>query len=179
MADSQRRPMACLGQSGRVLVLTFSLLLLSISTGAHLPPPPYEEAMRLVTDRALGIATVWQEARGLDYQGKVNVASAMRNRMKKKYSSDGTVAGTVLRDRQFSGWNASDPNRVPSAQLDDKDPVVMECARAWDASEFNDTVNGAVLYYAKSMKTAPHWAQPSNSKILATDSGHIFLVPKL
>jgi hypothetical protein len=83
MADSQRRPMACLGQSGRVLVLTFSLLLLSISTGAHLPPPPYEEAMRLGTDRALGIATVWQEARGLDYQGKVNVASAMRNRMKR------------------------------------------------------------------------------------------------
>ena len=179
MPDSQSRFLSLLAQPGRVLVLTLGVMLLSVSTGAHLSPPTItEDHMRLINDRALAVATIWQEARGLNYQGKLNVASAIRNRMAAKYSSDGTIPGTVLRAFQFSGWNAKDPNRFPSVNIDDSNPVVAECAKAWDESEHSDSVNGAVLYYAKSMGNAPDWALPSNSKIVAQDNGHIFLVPK-
>jgi hypothetical protein len=95
----------------------------------------------------LAIITIWQEARGESYEGKVGIAEVLRNRTARKYSSDGTVTGTVLWGRQFSGMNPNDPNRIPSFKIDADDPVVQDCARAWDeARQGSDRTNGAVHY---------------------------------
>ncbi len=138
--------------------------------------------MRLLHDRALAIVTIYQEAQGESYLGKLAVAEVIRNRMLLKYASDGTVAGTVLRPMQFSGWNAKDPGRVRAVQIDDIDPIVQECAKAWDeASAGSNTVKGAVLYYnpdPKLVPVTPDWAKPHSSKEVARIGHHVFFVPQ-
>jgi spore germination cell wall hydrolase CwlJ-like protein len=133
--------------------------------------------MRLISDTALAAVTIWQEARGELYQGKLAVAEVIRNRMQERYASDGTVAGTVLRPKQFSGWNGGDPNRIPSLKIDDGDRSVAECIRAWkEAMEQSTNIaKGALLYYAPAL-AAPAWARGCTE--LARIGGHVFLRPK-
>lgn len=119
---------------------------------------------RLVPDWVWGVLTVWQEAQGEDFDSKVAVAEVILRRTRKKYMSDGTVAGTVLWPMQFSGWNAHDDTpqyreRVEAAKLDDANPVVKECIRAWQAAENgSDLTKGAVLYYNPKISN-PAWAK--------------------
>lgn len=133
--------------------------------------------MRLISDTALAAVTIWQEARGEAYEGKLAVAEVIRNRMKERYASDGTVAGTVLRPKQFSGWNSRDPNRIPSLKIDDGDKAAAGCVRAWkEATEQNtNTAKGALLYYAPAL-AAPEWVRGCTE--LARIGGHVFLRPK-
>ena len=78
--------------------------------------------------------------------------------MRRKYSSDGTLAGTVLRRLQFSGWNADAPNRVRSVLIDDQNTVAMDCVKAWAAAQGGSgQVQDAVLFYAVTI-SAPSWA---------------------
>jgi hypothetical protein len=69
---------------------------------------------------ALEIAarTVWQEARGEPEEGQRAVAHVIVNRLR-----DGrwgkSLASVCLADRQFSGWNNSDPNRIAACTLPD------------------------------------------------------------
>lgn len=49
----------------------------------------------VISPDALGICTLWQEARGEPYQGKVAVGEVIRERMRRRYASDGTVAGAL------------------------------------------------------------------------------------
>jgi spore germination cell wall hydrolase CwlJ-like protein len=133
--------------------------------------------MRLISDDALAAATIWQEAAGEPYEGKLAVASVIRNRMKRKYQSDGTVAGTVLKDYQFSGWNTDpkDTLRERSMMLDDDNPVVRECVRAWKESVYDDVTNGAVLYFApKGVKKTPAWAEAPSVKFVKAIHNHHF-----
>lgn len=132
--------------------------------------------MRLFSDTALAAATIWQEARGEPYEGKLAVAEVIRNRMRVRYTSDGTIAGTVLRPHQFSGWNSDDVNRIPSLKLDDADKVVADCIRAWkEAAEKNtDVAKGALLYYAPAL-VFPAWAR--SCREVARIGRHVFLMP--
>ena len=112
--------------------------------------------MRLVSDFALAVVTVFQEARGEPYAGKVAVGEVIRHRMAKRGKS---VAEIVLAPYQFSGYNTKDPNRVPSFLLEDTDPLVKECARAWLDSEFTDTTEGANFYLNPDIvNPLPDWA---------------------
>lgn len=52
----------------------------------------------------LAALVVWSEARGELPEGRRAVYQVVRNRMAKKYLSDGTIAGTVLSKDQFSGF---------------------------------------------------------------------------
>ena len=133
---------------------------------------------RLLSDDALAVATIWQEARGEPYAGKVAVAEVIRNRTVEHYQSDGTVAGTVLRTFQFSGWNSGDPNRIKAAKIDDDDPIVQDCLKAWhEAVQGSQTVNGALLYFNPAIVAEPAWAQPSVATQVAEVGAHRFFVP--
>ena len=130
--------------------------------------------MRVVPDYVWAVLTVWGEARGESDEGKVAVASVIRNRMQHRYSSDGTAADTVLRPFQFSFWNTDSRARIQAAKLDDKDPAWDECAQAW-ANAVPDVgiVKNAVLYYNPSLvPTPPSWAKPE--KLVATIGAHQF-----
>lgn len=47
---------------------------------------------------------VYDEARGQPWAGQLAVARVVLNRARLRYSSDGTIRGTVLRPNQFSGF---------------------------------------------------------------------------
>jgi N-acetylmuramoyl-L-alanine amidase len=127
--------------------------------------------VKLINPDSLAILTIWQEARGEPYQGKIAVAEVIRNRMERNYSSDGTVAGTIGRPYQFSGWNPLDPNFLPSLKLDDSDPTVIECIRAWNESSMTNHAKGAVLYCNLNL-ARPYWARAE--KLLVKIGEHSF-----
>ena len=131
--------------------------------------------MRLISDDALATLTIWQEARNQTFIGMCAVGEVIRNRMARRYNSDGTVAGTVCRAWQFSGWNTQDPNRVPSLKLDDSDPLVQLCRKAWYTSQATTYAKGAVLYLNKSIADAT-WAKEENKVAVIED--HTFFVDK-
>ncbi len=116
--------------------------------------------MRLVSDEAWAVLTILAEASGEGPPGMTGVAEVIRNRTARKYQSDGTVPGTVLRPRQFSCWNSGDPNRARVARMDDTDPVVQTAMAAWrEALAGSELVHGAVLYYNPGMvMETPQWA---------------------
>jgi spore germination cell wall hydrolase CwlJ-like protein len=112
---------------------------------------------RLISEDALAIVTIWQEARGEIFAGKVAVGEVIRNRAAKNFQSDGTIAGTCLRSLAFSGWNASDRSRVEAVKLDDQDSVGAECVAAWARSNGSNLTDGALSYFNPSI-VLPEWA---------------------
>ncbi len=58
----------------------------------------------------LAALTIYLEARGESFAGKLAVAAVIRNRMIYKYPSDGSVKGTVLRAKQFEPWITRNPD---------------------------------------------------------------------
>lgn len=95
------------------------------------------------------------------------VAEVIRNRMALKYASDGTAEGTVLRPYQFSGWNTKDPNRIACAKVDAMDPVVVDCAKAWEESATTNLTKGAILYLNPAVvKVLPDWAKQENRTVM-------------
>lgn len=134
--------------------------------------------MRLVPDVAWLAMTVWMEARGEPYDGKVAVAEVILRRAAKRIQSDGTIPGTVLWPLAFSGWNARDPNRIKAARLDTNDPCVHDCLRAVaEASAGSDVSRGATHYLNEALvvRTAgrlPAWVEKMRKT--ATIGNHTF-----
>lgn len=123
--------------------------------------------MRLVSDFALAIITIWQEARGEPQAGRQAVGEVVRHRMAKKNK---TVAEIVLAPYQFSGYNTKDPNRVPSFLLTDDDPIVKLCAQAWLDSASSNMTEGATLYLSPSTLIElnlpyPDWAKKARRTV--------------
>ena len=120
---------------------------------------------RLVSDEAWAVMTLWQEARGEPREGQVAVAEVIRNRMQRKYQSDGTVVGTVLRPYQFSGWNTGDANRRISAVLEEDDPIVVQLLGCWREAigGASNYAKGAVLYLNPTiLGSEPPWLVESH-----------------
>jgi len=130
----------------------------------------------IIADDSWAILTIFQEAEGESYSGKVAVAEVILRRTQQKYFSDGTVASTCLWPWQFSGWNANSPNRVRSAKIDDTIPVVQECLAAWAEALTGSNFSHDALHYLnpKGMEHLPTWA--SADKYAVTVGRHDFYV---
>lgn len=111
--------------------------------------------MALGFQTGLAIATLWQEARGEDQEPRIAVAHVIRNRMIKLYASDGTIAGTVLKRWQFSGWMSARIARQSLRAVAIGGHDIEDLWAAWIASDDTpDPTQGAVLYYSpESMRT--------------------------
>lgn len=151
-----------------------------------------DEMFHPMVEDWFAIVTIAQEAIGESYEGKVAVAEVIRNRMAKKYTSDGTVIGTVLWKWQFSGWN---PEKLKDGKLSAVDvkaylsrafkqigqsntALLDDCMKAWEDSKTSKTTNGAVLYYAPAVVATPDWARPEVATQVAEVGGHVFFTPK-
>lgn len=115
--------------------------------------------------------TLYGEARGEIYAGKIAVAHVVRNRARiaDQYRlsnsrphplfGDGTLRAACQWPWQFSCWNKNDPMRpklesARTAQLGE----CIEAAYAVIAGEAPDPTNGATHYYANTMPQPPKWA---------------------
>ena len=131
--------------------------------------------MNAIPPDKLAAITIWQEARGESFEGKLAVAQVIRNRMKRQYNSDGTVAGTVLRPHQFSGWNTNSVIRAESMLQNEENKTYISCQSAWAHSkDVYSTFFPAVLYHSKNMAKYPDWAYADNVKMIAVIGNHIF-----
>ena len=118
--------------------------------------------------------TIWQEARGESYSGKVGVGEVIRNRVKLAWQGQNTVAGVVLYPLQFSCWNNYSPSREAAGQLDDTDPIVAECIKAWAESETSNLTNGATHYFNPKI-VHPAWANALGATVQVPIGNHIFV----
>lgn len=132
--------------------------------------------MRLIPDTVMGVVCLYQEAEGEPYEGKVAVAEVILRRTRLKYMSDGTITGTVLRNRQFSGMNNDAANRVRSFRIDTEDPVVQECLKAWAEAESGSNRTCGAMHYFNPLLVHPGWAR--GAKIVAEVGNHRFVIPK-
>jgi N-acetylmuramoyl-L-alanine amidase len=124
----------------------------------------------LHNEDTLAALTIYLEARGESFAGKLAVAAVIRNRMKSKYHSDGTVKGTVLRAKQFQPWIGRNPDE---ARFDPTNQKMQESLLAWKlVQDGRNIVDGAVLFYNPQLVKAPRWAQV-NRKV-AIIGGHEF-----
>lgn len=122
------------------------------------------------SDDTLAALTIYLEARGESFAGKLAVAAVIRNRMKHKYHSDGTVKGTVLRAKQFEPWIGRNPEEVG---FDPTNRKMQESLLAWKlVQDGRNIVDGAVLFYNPQLVRTPRWAQ-INHKV-AKIGGHEF-----
>ncbi len=107
----------------------------------------------------LGIATLWQEARGATFDEQCLVAQVIQNRARLRYSSDGTIADTVTRAWQFSGW--LDPATIAASLQYVAAGDDLGLSRAW-TSQKNPKYDRLVLYYspkAMAKGSVPQWSR--------------------
>jgi len=125
------------------------------------------------TPEDLAALTIYLEARGESFAGKLAVAAVIRNRMKLKYQSDGTVKGTVLKRKQFQPWNRQQPHQV-LANFNKR--RIQDSLLAWRlVQDGRNVVDGAVLFYNPQIARTPLWAKIGHR--VATIGGHEFYVP--
>ena len=121
----------------------------------------------------LAALTIYLEARGESFAGKMAVAAVIRNRMKTKYHSDGTVKGTVLKHKQFQPWNRQQPHQV---LVNFNKQRMADSLLAWRlVQDGRNVVDGAVLFYNPRIARTPRWAQVGHK--VATIGGHEFYIP--
>ncbi|MCA9454432.1 MAG: cell wall hydrolase [Nitrospiraceae bacterium] len=144
--------------------------LLSSSTVSPLPLEITHRQDSSHSDDILAALTIYLEAGGESFAGKLAVAAVIRNRMALKYHSDGTVKGTVLRAKQFEPWMGRNPEEV---DFDQTNRIMQDSLLAWRVVQDGRTVvDGAVLFYNPQLVKTPRWAQ-FNRKV-AKIGGHEF-----
>ena len=141
------------------------LQLISLQSPGHTPP--------VLTEDQLAALTIYLEARGESFAGKLAVAAVIRNRMKAKYQSDGTVKGTVLKRLQFQPWNHAKPEE---ARFRISHSRMRDSLLAWRmVQDGRNVVQGALLFYNPRLVKTPFWATVSHK--VASIGGHEFFVP--
>lgn len=99
-------------------------------------------------DVVLLAMTLWGEARGESFQGKLGVAYVICNRMKR--GKIGTrVSEVVLKPFQFSFWNTEDPSRPQASHVDYFGDLFQSClgaARSALDQDLPDPTGGAEYY---------------------------------
>lgn len=116
---------------------------------------------RLISDDILGAITVWTEAEGEPYQGKLAVSEVIRRRARTRYMSDGTIAGTVALRYQFSALNddkGDNARLIAALKIDGSDLAVNDCMRAWAATGalgYQEVVPDAVVFFNPATATTP------------------------
>ena len=151
-------------------------------------------------DDTLAALCIWTEASGEMYEGKVAVGRVIRNRMAARYSSDGTVAGTVLAYDQFSDFYFEMVNGVytrvgstpqsAAARAEvllataEPETIWPKCIQAWTDSGPGSTFVGGPQYekmdaqtllYCNTAISHPAWAIPE--KQVCIIGHHTFFHP--
>jgi len=148
--------------------MAMALSSYSQSSQNHRDQPHYPESSH--SEDILAALTIYLEARGESFAGKMAVAAVIRNRMNHKYHSDGTVKGTVLRAKQFEPWIGRSPEEV---RFNHNNRKMRESLLAWElVQDGRNVVDGAVLFYNPTLVNTPRWAEVYQK--VAKIGGHEF-----
>ena len=134
-----------------------------------------------MTDDMFWMATtIWMEAAGESYLGKLAVGHVIMNRARIKSEPVGVI---VLANRQFSAWNHDSPTRRPLVYaMKQVTPSWKESLRAAESALKNlepDPTNGATHYLNPELTRQinkgklPAWYHPK--KITVEIGRHVFL----
>lgn len=113
-------------------------------------------------------ATIYGEARGEVYKGKLAVGWAIRNRAEIGGWFGQGIKGVCLRPFQFSCWNHADPNYYMCNEIAKEfdrysnDLVVQECLTAALlvlTGRVRDDTKGSTHYHVRKMKSRPTWSR--------------------
>lgn len=132
-------------------------------------------------DEPLWIAlTVWQEAAGEPWEGKLAVAWSIVNRMRDgRWPS--SASDVVFQPLQFSAWNADSPTRMRLDEIRPDNPVWADCYKAACAAYFGlsgDPTRGANHYLNAQVVLSASGRLPSwysEDKVTASIGRHRFL----
>ncbi len=105
--------------------------------------------------------TIWGEARGEAFAGKVAVAWVIRNRVEHPRWWGRGIAEVCMKPFQFSCWNPGDPNEKKCRAVSADDPAFVEClaaARACLEGKLPDPTNGSDHYHVDAGEP-PYWAK--------------------
>ena len=122
-------------------------------------------APSLLTASDLDIAarTLYGEARGESYEGKLAVAHVLLNRWRTndgQFRKDDTLATTCLRHFQFSAWTKGDPNFIHMQTIGPGEKPYRECMRAvLEAMDSEDPTHGSRHYHTKAMGWPATWGE--------------------
>jgi spore germination cell wall hydrolase CwlJ-like protein len=124
----------------------------------------------------LATVTIFGEAAGEPDEGKSAVAFVIRERMRLKFFSDGTVAGTVLAPYQFSMWNTTEKLRIKVCNTDPYDAAAVGCRFAWlGAMSHPNLPPGTVMYFnPKAVTRRPEWADSPEFRFVRVIGNHHF-----
>ena len=105
--------------------------------------------------------TIYGEARGESWTGKLAVAWTMRNRADNPGWWGKDIYSVCLKPWQYSCWLSTDPNAAVITQVTLDTSQFRECFAAaclvYD-HRISDPTSGATHYYALSMPKPPVWA---------------------
>lgn len=122
-------------------------------------------------DVEIAARTVYGEARGESYSGKLAVCWTIRNRTENPNWWGRSVAEVCLKPKQFSCWD--DHNRIKMLQVGLGDPIFADCMRATLEVVMGtalDLTLGADHYHAMSIR--PAWAK--DERLTAIVGNHKF-----
>jgi len=103
--------------------------------------------------------TIFGEARGEGFEGKLAVAHVILNRVKKRHRKEVTIAGVCTEPYQFSCWLRDDLNRAKMEAITVDHPVFRDCLAALKAiaqGDDEDMTLGSTHYHSTAI--SPAWA---------------------
>ena len=129
----------------------------------------------LLNELDTGARTVYGEARGEDYNGKLAVSNVLHNRVKEGGWYGDSLRFVCLKPYQFSCWLKNDPHRAKLEAVDYDDMHLRECLRAvLEAQDSQDDITyGANHYLVSTLDPKPDWYD--ESKITVSVGHHTFL----
>ncbi len=124
--------------------------------------------------------TLYGEARGESWEGKVAVAWTIINRVRSDLGHDGKpdwwgegIINVCKKSGQYSCWNKNDPNLPKLLSVTVKHPVFRECLAAAAAvlsDNAPDPTKGSTHYHTTAIR--PYWA---NGNVPTVEIGsHLF-----
>ena len=104
--------------------------------------------------------TIWGEARGELYGGRVAIANVVMNRAKNPGWWGKSAVEVCLKPQQFSCWNADDVNYPKLQSVTPTDPIFTEslviASRAVLLMELEDVTMGSDHYH--NLSVTPRWS---------------------
>ena len=136
----------------------------SSEVSARQPTPTFGAAGPQADEEVSVVAaTLWGEARNQGEQGMRAVACVINNRLKTRYRGKTTATAVCLDPKQFSCWNAADPNlprmRTIATHPDSQYFTACSIARELVQGNLQDITNGARHYYAASLRPPAYWSK--------------------